>query len=624
MKWNVFKAAKAKLAEALIKASSNEDAIALLDSLELTFAAAERDAFIADLNAERTALKATATPAPVAASPAPPAPVATPAPVPVAAATCPTCAASVKDGAKFCPDCGTSLEGVAAAKQAQAVQAAVAKLVEAQVTAALKPLTEARIAAHIETAIADLPEPDREHLRPKLKACKDEAAVTAEVASHREYLAKLADRGFAGFPTAIRAGAGAEMVADEIDKRAAAIDGLIYGKDQKTEKGVVVERYPTIAAAIQDHPSNKGKALRFTVTNMPHYLRGSFIGAVMDENIHPGTKGHNAFVVRAGKLVPIRAAITTAQFGEVYADRQHKAYMKEYHSASKWEELLAMASEAPYWDDFKTHRLIRFGEYANLSAVAEGTTYPTPTTPADVEETGTLSGTKRGLIETYTLESMLDPDGQKLSRFPILIGKALGRTVREDTIDTITTTNPTLNADSVVLYHASTHSNLSSSTNALSAAGFAAMRQAMRKQTAAGSSKRLGMSENDPMYVMLPIDLWDRAEGIIDPSPAFYQTTNDASDASTATLDRNKWKHLKMVEMTHATNVTDWYGMADPNKMPTFAFARLTGVPQPELFWQSDPESPVMFDSDTGKIKIRFWWDVVPLDWRAFYWNDVT
>ena len=191
--------------------------------------------------------------------------------------------------------------------------------------------------------------------------------------------------------------------------------------------------------------------------------------------------------------------------------------MTQYESVSNYAEIARMASEEKFVSDFTTQRFLQYGEYANFATVAESGTYPTVTTPGDIEETGSLI--KKGGIEDITFEATRDPDGARLSVLPQRMGSAMGRTFREYLIDLITTTGQTMN-DGVALYHSGSHSN--TDTDALSLAAVIEMQQNMWDQTAAGSSKKLG--EGNPLkFVLVPHGLVATAKRIIAPS-AHYAT----------------------------------------------------------------------------------------------------
>ena len=95
---------------------------------------------------------------------------------------------------------------------------------------------------------------------------------------------------------------------------------------------------------------------------------------------------------------------------------------------------------------------------------------------------------------------------------------------------------------------------------------------------------------NAPAVLFVPRALMSLARRITTPSTQYVASpTNAGSDVA---LDPLRWQgQLKVCELTHATNTTDYYVMADPAKMDTFVLQRLVGVPQPEFFQQFSLQS---------------------------------
>jgi len=402
---------------------------------------------------------------------------------------------------------------------------------------------------------------------------------------------------------------------DEMERFLAGLDGHFAGKSQKLASGEMVPKFWSLHEAIRAFPGHRGKHLTITPVNVSNFLAGRYYGAQVDTNTHPEAIGETGpFVMRAGKFIPMTAAITDSTFGEIYADRAHKSFMQAYSGVSNWEQLVSLASDDDFVSDFKTYRKIRLGGYANIPSVAEGATYGQATTPADVEETGNL--TKYGTTETVSLEALADPDGQMLSQIPMKLGEAMGATVRESILDSFTTDDPTMN-DSNALY--TSHNN--NGTTALSGAQLSVIRAAMRSQTEAGSSRVIGR-RNDPKYLFVPLELLDLAESIaMGKAPDLYPTTDSAL------LNPSIWAgKLEVISLDHHTDANNYYLMADPNLMPTFALLRLAGVPNVEFFQQgfADETADSRFDSDTSKWKVRFFWGTIVLDWRGFHENIVA
>lgn len=632
MKWSIFKAAKAALAKALLSASDAE-AVALLDSLEIKFAAGERDAFLADLRAERTTVNAPAGHSVTIVAPAAPAPSATAAaaPPPAAGPTCPQCGSACPMGAAFCPTDGTKLDAAAPTPAAPVPAAAAAPALPSQdelVAAAVarieaKIVTERETAAEIAAAVASLPEGKRPFAEKRLKACRSKVERDEFLVDFRASLAGEADAAFAGFPDVTLRGSdvptqGIEAGRDNLARYRSALHGWFAQGFKRKDGNVEEAPFASLREAVMAWPGHRN--VRFVT---PEFLSASLAVAYHSgkrRSVYTGQFEDGPWVMRGGNWVRLAAAVTTSQFGEIFQDVMFKELMLQYDAASDYQNLLPLASKLSYFTDFKQHHSIRVGGYANFASVTEGGTYQLMTTPDDNEEK--LQLVKYGGIESISWESTLDPDGQKLSMLPGKFGAAMGRTFREAILTHITSENPTLNSDSIALYDSGTHVNLG--TTALSVEGLRLGTVAMAQQAELSSAKRLG-AVNTPKYLFHPIELRGRVNRIINPSGVrdFY-TAITSADADT-TLKASEFEGaLIPIEITHATNAKDYFLMADPRVMPTFEIARLAGVDTPEMWSKTDPMSDTMWNTDQGGLKIRFPFDVQALDYRSFYMQDVA
>jgi hypothetical protein len=392
------------------------------------------------------------------------------------------------------------------------------------------------------------------------------------------------------------------------------------GVDEKLGNGEIVPRFRTLREAIAQHPRYGGRYV--------HLYPLDIFRECSRARIHGGFRNGqpaSMWSLREGRDVRLteangtwlRESVTTSGFGEVWADRAYKRMMSLYHSSNDVKELMEWASDKEELPDFKNHRIIRIGEYNNPGSVAEGGTYLAATTPADNEELTVL--TKYGFLEDITMEALLGEDGKKLRTLPDRMMQAVLRLERQTIINRITTTNPTLNSDSVVLYSVATHANLL--TTALSINELAVVERVMMQKASLTAAEQLG-SLNRPWGIIIPPELMQLTNRIINPSP--YYTVAMNNDTNTV-LDPHMYSgKLRVLVGDHFTNATDWYLMADPKKMPTFQISRLQGVSQPEFFTQDADEAPSMFDTDKIKWKVRTFLGVEPLDFRSFHYSDVA
>lgn len=233
--------------------------------------------------------------------------------------------------------------------------------------------------------------------------------------------------------------------------------------------------------------------------------------------------------------------------------------------------------------DFRTQRLARIGGYGNLPAVNQGAAYAALTSPGDDEATYAVS--KRGGLETVTLEMIKNDDVRAIARIPQELALAAANTLYEFVFD-FYRTNPTCTYDSVALYHAS-HANLF--TAALSATEYETHRQAMVKQTRTGSAKRLGVS---PSFLLVPFELEKAAFDL------FHRDTN---------LDETFVQSQKpqVIVPAYWTDANDWCTVADPTRLPCVEIGFLDGQEEPELFMQDSPTVGSLFSNDQVTYKIR-------------------
>lgn len=569
MDWAAFVEAKPALAAAILRAESDDQARELISAFEIENADTLTTEALAARKAAEQAATTTTTETPTAGETTTTEPVAE-----------------------------TVVTETAPVVDEQAVAAAIDRKVDQR----MQKLEAAQAhKANVEKHLDGVPE--------KFQAA---ARLALEAASVGTDLSKIAapfktfDDSFPGGGSTVEAGA------DSWDKYVAAIDGFFARRDQKAGD-TKVPRFRNFAEVVHHHPSNRERQMP-TATELAAAMRGSagYIGT-----------GRGSTVLRAAGRQKLQASVTTSTHAEVFADRAHKRMAMLWHSSNMVSEVETLASNVTEYEDFKSHRIILLGEYANPGSVSEGGTYLTASTPTDLEETNSL--TKYGFIDDISFEALTDPDGQKLARLPDRMIQATLRLTRQTLLNTVTTTNPTLNQDSTTLYHAN-HSN--TGTTALTVSGINVVRAAMRQNTAQTSSAQIG-GVAEPYAIIVPPELLSLAERITNPSEAYAYgltpaaTTPGANIDTDANLDPHMWRgRIRTVVADHATNATDWYTVANPALMETFEIAYLRGVREPEFFVLEDGDTA--FDSDTIKWKVRYFFGATPIEYRAFYRQDVA
>lgn len=274
-------------------------------------------------------------------------------------------------------------------------------------------------------------------------------------------------------------------------------------------------------------------------------------------------------------------ALDTTTLGNVLGAALRRKMIQDYGAMVQWDTWRKIASSVPVMD-FRTHEITRMGGYGNLPAVAQGAAYTALTSPTD--EKATYAPSKRGGIETVTLEAIKNDDVRAIAEIPKRLALAAKRTLYEFVYDFIRT-NPTL-YDSLAFFHAS-HNNLQ--VTALDATSFAVQRLAMLKQAEAGSTKRLGIR---PASLLVPVDLQETGYNLFQ-----RQTNNDPTFVNAQVVE--------VIPVIYWTDTNDWALVASPNECPGIEIGFLDGQEEPDLFQQDMPQVGSLFSNDQITMKIR-------------------
>lgn len=294
-------------------------------------------------------------------------------------------------------------------------------------------------------------------------------------------------------------------------------------------------------------------------------------------------------------------ALSSTSFSNVLGSSMHRTLVADYNAAggaySDWGR--GWLCEVNPVFDFRSQERTRFGGYGNLSAVLQGAPYGAMTSPTD--EKATYAVGKYGGTETITFEMIKNDDVGAVRRIPRNMARAAARTLYEF-VHNLYATNPTLDTDSVALFHADHGSNLT--TSALSTSTFTAARLAMGKQTEKSSLKRLGLVLR---HLMVPMDLEETAVNL------FRRTTEN--DAKFIINPGQPMIHV----VTHLTDATDWFACAGVDQTPQIEIGFLDGKEEPEIFVADNPQSGSLFTNDKIDFKIRHIYGGDVLDFRGFY-----
>lgn len=288
----------------------------------------------------------------------------------------------------------------------------------------------------------------------------------------------------------------------------------------------------------------------------------------------------------------LRESLDSASWANALGDSVTRRMIQLYRLDdiySVWRKFCKIATAI----DFRTQERFRVGGYGNLPGVTQGAPYLSLASPSDEKATYTIS--KRGGTEDVTIEMIRNDDVNAIREVPNKLTMAAKKTLSEFAGDFVR--NNAAIYDALAWFHA-THGNLS--TAALDAAGFAAARLLMLKQTEKDSGKRLGIP---PSVLLVPWDLQETAFNLFQRA-----TENDKKFIATVTPD--------IVPMWYWADTTDWALFADPEMAPALELGFLDGNEEPELFVQDNPTVGSMFSNDKLVYKIRHIYGGAVVDFR--------
>lgn len=327
------------------------------------------------------------------------------------------------------------------------------------------------------------------------------------------------------------------------------------------------------------------------------------------KNVPPFRSFREAYVMFTGdeditgiknpKYSRFSESITTTEFSKACADAMNKALVREYSllNLDTWRNF----TEIVPVKDFKTQHRIRFGGYGNLPTVAQKAPYTSLTSPTDEEATYTPA--KKGGTEDISREAIMNDDVGAIRRIPQRLARAAAQTLHEFAFEFVNpATNPTI-YDGSALYCASPHVNYG--TSALDATYLAAARLRMKKQTQAGSSKRLGLRAR---YLLVPPDLESTAYGLI--TPAFNK--------SNMVPEFLQQIGIIPIVVDYWTDTNDWALVADKSDILGLEIGFVNGQETPEIFISDLPNVGSWFTNDVITYKIRHEYGGAIIDYRAF------
>ena len=441
-------------------------------------------------------------------------------------------------------------------------------------------------------AESDLPQPSKDRLSKQLtKRDYTIEEIEETVTAERDFWAQSLN---AGLVTGL--GKSTKIVANETDKKVARIDAMFDPTGTSMVGDRKVQAYSGFKEAYCDWH------------NVGYWDAGS--NAIF-ESLKAG--GYDSELHHAR----VQESMSTTSWGEVFADVMFNRLQKDYAEPERYDDWRQVVSNIESTTDFRTKHVTRVGDYADLATVSEQQTYPELASPSDEESTYLVQ--KRGGIDDITMEMIADDKIGSVRKLPRKMSTAAKRTLYKFVFNTLMADNPTLDPDSVALFHNGSHGN--EGTTALSVGAVSLAVTAMRSQTGYGGNDVLGAS-NKPAFLLVPNELEMLAQRIANPSDAFYHTATADTDASD---DPFAYKgKLRVIVVDDWTNATDWILIADPLKMETIEISFFNGRQTPELFVQDQATVGSVFTADKISYKIRHIYGGDVIDYRPFYRQNVA
>ena len=311
------------------------------------------------------------------------------------------------------------------------------------------------------------------------------------------------------------------------------------------------------------------------------------------------------------------AAVSSTTMAGIVANALNKVVVNQFQRYPRfWEPVTTVMN----FGTLQQARFITLGGVGELPTVSEGAAYTEMTWD---DQTETADWVKKGGYLGLTLEAIDRDDTSRIRQAAPALAQAAWMTLGKAFAAIFTTasgTGPTM-SDSVVLFHAASHSNLGSS--ALSAASWRATKVAMRKQTEVNSGERLGALVV-PKFILVPPDLEDVAIEILAteniPSTTDHRINPDA--VGEGREERLRRARSRIIVVDFWTDTDNWAAAADPLMYPSIGLGYRFGS-VPEIFSVADENSGLMFSNDVMPLKVRYFFAIGPTDWRPLYKHNV-
>lgn len=289
----------------------------------------------------------------------------------------------------------------------------------------------------------------------------------------------------------------------------------------------------------------------------------------------------------------------TADFPSLFEDAANKNLRAAYEAAPQtWQPL----SKLVMLSDFKASRQLQVGDAPALLEIVEHGEYVF----------GTIGEAKESIqLKTYgrmfgiTRQALINDDLNAFGEIPAAFGRK-ARDIESDLAWAQITSNPTM-GDSVALFDASTHANLTGTGTVISVTSLGVGRAALRKQKGIDAATLLNLSAR---YLIVPAALETVADQYVTQiTPALGSSVNPFAAGGRTPLG------VIVEPRLDAASATAWYMATDVAQAPVLYHGVLDGQEGPQV------TSMEGFDVDGMKFRCRIDVAFKAADWRAIYKN---
>lgn len=308
--------------------------------------------------------------------------------------------------------------------------------------------------------------------------------------------------------------------------------------------------------------------------------------------------------------------LDATNFTKVFADAANRVVLAAYVSDPQRQDWRKIVKFVPV-NDFRTQHRITIGYYGTLPTVNKGASYLQLTTPTDREETYALA--KKGGLESVAMEDMLNDDLGAWQELFRRIGIAANDTAYEAVFAQIRDATQATLSDTYTLTSASrSPANEGTAVLSADATGKTNFIAAIRGMAAAtgGSGQKKGLT---PRFLIIPLAKAEAASYVLQ-ALAGGNTGTEIGNVLTVL----KAAVPELVIDYGTTNDTDWYLLADPMRAPVLEFASLGGRTEPEIVVADGQLFGSMFLKDKLDLKVRYIFQVAPVDYAGIYGNDAA